>query len=234
MKDQNKIHIALVTGASSGIGKAICLLLLDKGFRVIGVSRSENALAQIQKESSFGHNFTYQVCDLSQKSEVKKLIQQILEGTPSIDMLVNNAGVFLPGGIEGEEDEVYETMMRTNMDSAYYLTKGLLNHLNKGGYIFNMCSTASKMGYPNGGSYCVSKFALLGFSKALRQELAGRIAVSAIMPGATLTRSWAGTEEPNERFMRPEDVALALWSSWQMRSHTVVEEIVMRPLLGDF
>ena len=75
---------------------------------------------------------------------------------------------------------------------------------------------------------------MLGFSKALRLELQGKIAVSAIMPGATLTNSWRGTTEPVERFMRPSDVALSLWSAWQIRSHTVVEEIILRPHLGDF
>lgn len=234
MNTQNKIHKAIVTGASSGIGKAICLLLLDKKFEIIAVARSEKKLQELKNEAPKEALITTYSCDLSERGNISKLTKEIISDHGNIDMLVNNAGVFLPGNISGEDDASYETSMKTNIDSAYYLTKDLIPNINKEGYIFNMCSTASTIGYPNGGSYCISKFALLGFTKALRLELANQIAVSAIMPGATLTNSWAGTEEPASRFMKPEDVALTIWSAWQIRKNTVVEEIVMRPHLGDF
>jgi len=88
--------------------------------------------------------------------------------------------------------------------------------------------------YPNGGSYAISKFALLGFSKVLREELkpAG-IRVTAILPGATKTASWEGTDLPDSRFMKPEDVAEAVFSAWSLSPHSVVEELLIRPQLGD-
>jgi short-subunit dehydrogenase len=97
-----------------------------------------------------------------------------------------------------------------------------------------MCSIASIKAYPNGGSYAISKFALLGFSKCLREELKSfNIRVTAIMPGATLTASWEGVDLPEERFMRVEDVADTIYGAYSLSGRSVVEEIIIRPQLGD-
>jgi short-subunit dehydrogenase len=102
------------------------------------------------------------------------------------------------------------------------------------GHIFNLCSIASIIAYPNGGSYSISKFAMLGFSKVLREELKTKgIKVTAVLPGATWSDSWAGADFPHSRLMDAEDIALAVWSTWQMGPSAVVEEIVVRPQLGD-
>ena len=110
-----------------------------------------------------------------------------------------------------------------------------INKEKKGkGHIFNMCSVASLMAYPNGGSYSISKYALLGFSKNLRLELKDKgIKVTGIMPGATWSASWEGVELPEERLMQASDIALAVWSATQMSPSAVVEDIVLRPQLGD-
>jgi short-subunit dehydrogenase len=102
------------------------------------------------------------------------------------------------------------------------------------GHVFNVCSTASVTAYANGGSYCVSKFALLGMSKVLREAMKPHgVRVTSVLPGATLTASWEGTELPPERFMPPEDVASAILAAYQMSARTVVEELILRPQLGD-
>ena len=104
----------------------------------------------------------------------------------------------------------------------------------KKGYIFNMCSVASEKAYPNGGSYSISKFALLGFSKNLREEMKPfGIKVTSILPGATWSDSWAGFEAPEERLMQARDIAEAVVSALRMSAAAVVEEIVLRPQLGD-
>jgi short-subunit dehydrogenase len=91
------------------------------------------------------------------------------------------------------------------------------------------------MAYPNGGSYTISKFALLGFSKCLREELKDEgIRVTAVMPGATLTPSWEGAGYPAERFMPPEDVAESIFGAYELSDRTVVEEMILRPQKGDF
>jgi len=101
-------------------------------------------------------------------------------------------------------------------------------------YIFNICSTASITPYMNGGSYCISKYAQLGFTKVLRQELAeDNIRVSAVLPGATLTNSWSGTDLPKERFLNPNTVAQMIADAYRLPNNTVLEEIVVRPMLGD-
>ena len=127
-------------------------------------------------------------------------------------------------------------MINIHVYSAYYLTRQLISNLleNKDGYIFNMCSIASIMAYPNGGSYSVAKFALYGMTKVLREEMKPHgIRVTAILPGATLTASWEGVDLPAERFMKPEDVAQAVYGAYTMSRQSVVEEIIIRPQLGD-
>jgi short-subunit dehydrogenase len=97
-----------------------------------------------------------------------------------------------------------------------------------------MCSIASIKAYPNGGSYAISKFALLGFSKVLREELKEfNIRVTAVLPGATRTASWDGVDLPEDRFMRAEDVAETVFSAYSISERSVVEEIIIRPQLGD-
>jgi hypothetical protein len=97
-----------------------------------------------------------------------------------------------------------------------------------------MCSIASTKAYANGGSYAVTKFALLGLSKCLREELKEfGIRVTAVMPGATKTQSWDGVKLPDERFMKTEDVADMIFASYSISARSVVEEIIIRPQLGD-
>jgi short-subunit dehydrogenase len=104
----------------------------------------------------------------------------------------------------------------------------------KSGHIFNMCSIASIKAYANGGSYAITKFALLGFSKCLREELKPvGIRVTSILPGATRTASWEGVDLPDERFMRVEDVAETVYGAYSLSQRSVVEEIIIRPQLGD-
>jgi short-subunit dehydrogenase len=86
----------------------------------------------------------------------------------------------------------------------------------------------------NGGSYCISKYAQLGFTKVLREELKeDGVKVSAVMPGATLTNSWAGTDLPKNRFSEPESIAKLIWTAYELSDTTVMEEIILRPIAGD-
>ena len=101
----------------------------------------------------------------------------------------------------------------------------------KSGHVFNICSIASIMPY---GAYAVSKHAMLGFSKVLREEVKEKgVRVTAILPGATYTASWEGSDLPVERFIKAEDIAQSLFDIYKLSEHTVVEEIILRPQLGD-
>ncbi len=225
---------ALVTGGSKGIGLAVVQLFLRQGFEVIAISRAPGGLTELKDQyRSKLHILPSDFTDMHQVSEAAENVSRIIS---KLDVLVNNAGMFIPGQIHTEEAGVYEKLMALNISAPYHLTRALLPLMTPHGegYIFNMCSTASITPYINGGSYCISKHALLGFSKVLRQEMmAFNIGVSAILPGATFTESWAGTEHPDSRFMTPDNVAECIWFAWQNRKNCVMEEILLRPVKGD-
>ena len=144
--------------------------------------------------------------------------------------------MFLPGSINNEEAGTLEAMINTNLYSAYHLTRALLPSMiaNKSGHIFNICSIASLQAYSNGGSYSISKFALLGFSKNLREELKPLgIKVTAVLPGAAYTDSWSGSGVDPKRIMEADDVAKMVFAASQLSSQAVVEDIILRPQLGD-
>ena len=129
-----------------------------------------------------------------------------------------------------------EFMLNTNLMSAYHLTRAVQNEISTTtkAYIFNMCSIAGLHAYHNGGAYSVSKFALNGFTKNLREELKEKqIRVSAIHPGATMSDSWAGSDISPDRIMEAQDIAIAIWSAYSMSAKAVVEDIILRPQLGD-
>lgn len=223
----------VITGASRGIGKAIAEKFAANKHQVIVCSRDKEKLEALTKE--IPALITY-VCDVSKKEEINAFSEFILQTFSKIDVLINNAGIFLPGKIVDEPEDVLEKTLNTNLFSAYYLTKKLAPSFvrQKHGYIINMCSVASIKAYENGGSYSISKFALLGFSKTLREELKPyNIKVTSILPGATLTDSWQGTDFPESRFSKPQDVAELVYTITQLSEFSVVEDIVIRPQLGD-
>lgn len=152
------------------------------------------------------------------------------------DVLVNNAGQFLPGSIHNEGEGVLEKMIENNVYSAYHLTRVLLPQMmaQKKGHIFNICSIASLNAYANGGAYSISKFALLGFSKNLREEMKPHgVKVTAVLPGAVYTDSWSGSGISPERIMESEDIAELIFTCSQLSPQAVVEDLVIRPQLGD-
>lgn len=229
----------IITGATKGIGLAIAHRFAKEGFNLAVCSRSADDLSNFKSTFSTQYpdiEILTQATDMSKKSEVNALADYIKGHWTKVDVLVNNAGVFLPGEIHKEEEGTLERQIETNLYSAYYMTRAILPLMfdNPGSYVMNMCSIASKIAYPNGGSYSISKFALLGFSKVLREELKEKgIRVSSILPGATWSNSWAGVDLPKARLMEANDIAIAAWSAWSMSHSAVVEEIVLRPQLGD-
>lgn len=230
--------LIVVTGGTKGIGRAILEKFAANGFDIATCARNKADLTQLKKdfESKFKISVFEYATDLSDKAQVKQFTDAINNVNRPVDVLVNNAGYFEPGQIMEEPDGTLEGMIEGNLYSAYYTTRGLIKSMkaNRSGHIFNMCSIASFMAYPNGGSYAISKFALLGFSKVLREELKEfGIRVTAVMPGATRTASWAASELPDSRFMKPEDVAEAVFSAYSLSPRSVVEEILIRPQLGD-
>jgi short-subunit dehydrogenase len=229
----------LITGGSRGIGKAIAEVFSDKASTIIinGISQDnlEKTAEELRLACCSAKIETYKA-DLTDKKSLEKLVAFIKEQIGGLDILVNNAGCFIPGKISEEPDGVLEKLMNTNLYSAYYLTRGLLPLLKKSkkGHIFNMCSVASILPYENGGAYSITKFALLGFSKCIREELKhDGIRVTSLIPGATYTDSWQSSGLAEERFMKAEDIAEVLFKTYELSQNTNIEEIVLRPMLGD-
>ena len=229
----------IVSGASRGIGRAIALKFASEGWNVAFCSRNINNLLALEKELEVvqpeGKYLAY-VCDVSNQKEVKDFAHAAIKFLGDVDVLVNNAGIFLPGSVHEMAEETFTQLMGTNVTSAFTLTKEIVLGMKakKKGHIFNMSSIAGLMAYPNGGAYNVTKHALTGYSKTLREELKTfGVRVSTIYPGATLTDSWAEADLPEERLMRPEDIAKSIFDIYGLSDRTVVEDIVLRPQLGD-
>lgn len=229
--------LIVVTGGTKGIGRAIIELFCANGFDAVTCSRNEIELQDFRRsiEKRFNVKLHTFKADLSVRAQVTAF-GNFVQGIGVPEILVNNTGVFIPGEVLQEEEGALEKMIETNLYSAYHLTRQLVPDMvaRKSGYVFNICSIASIIAYKNGGSYSISKFAMLGMTKVLREELKEKgIRVTAVMPGATLTASWEGVDLPADRFMKPEDVAEGCWSAWNMSPRSVVEEIIIRPQLGD-
>ncbi|MFC3812068.1 SDR family oxidoreductase [Lacihabitans lacunae] len=230
--------LVVISGATKGIGRAIAEKFASQNYPIAVCARNENDLEEVKSLIVNKYKvkcFTKKI-DMSVKSEVLEFGKAIEELNMPVSVLVNNAGVFMPGKIIDEPEGALETQIDTNLYSAYYLTRSLLPLILKSdnAHIFNVCSIASLMAYPNSSSYSISKFAMLGFSKSLREELKQfKVKVTSLMPGATYTSSWAGVDLPEDRFMKADDVADIIWASYNLSPQAVVEEIVLRPIEGD-
>ncbi len=226
----------IITGASKGLGKAFAKIFANNNNTLLLCARNfadlENTATELKNSSSTIH---YKSVDVSKKNEVIDFANWCLTfGTP--DIIINNAGTFEPGSVHSETDGIIGKMIETNLYSAYHLTRQLLPTMmqKKQGHIFNICSIASVQAYTNGGSYSISKFAMLGFSKNLREELKPYgVKVTSVLPGAVYTDSWKGSGVDESRIMQDEDVAKMVYAASQLSPQACVEEIVMRPQLGD-
>lgn len=229
----------IITGVTKGIGLAIATQFAAAGYNIVGCARSERDLSEMknQFQSQFPEiSVSVRVVDTGDMEQVKDFGKWILGAKITPDVLINNAGYFVPGSIYAEEDGTIEKMMAVNVYSAYHLSRSLIPAMieMKRGHIFNIVSIAAFQPLPNVGSYGISKFALLGLTKHLREEMKPHgIKVTAVLPGATFTGSWDGSDINPERIMEANDVAKMVFASSQLSQMAVVEDIVLRPQLGD-
>ena len=232
------MHV-VITGASRGLGRAIAEQFVANGHTLYLGARNETVLQETVKalRSRFpGSAIHAKAVDLGNRGGVENFGQWVIENCKSVDILVNNAGIYLPGSVHDEQEGFLERMMDNNLYSAYHLTRKLLPAMmNKmQGHIFNICSIASLQAYNNGGAYSISKFALLGFNKNLREEMKSYgIKVTAVLPGATYTDSWKGSNIDPKRIMEAEDIGKMVYASSLLSAQACVEEILLRPQLGD-
>jgi len=228
----------VITGGSKGMGKAMAEKFATTKNNIFICSRNEKELSktagEIHKKSHSPVEFFS--ADLSIKKDVLKFADWLLNKNMPIDILINNAGQFVPGSVYNEPEGNLEKMIEANLFSAYHLTRALLPQMikNKAGHIFNICSIASLQAYHNGGSYSISKYALMGFSKNLREEMKPfQIKVTSVYPGAVFTSTWEEANIPPERIMEVEDIANMIYAASFLSPQACVEDIVIRPQLGD-
>lgn len=223
----------LITGVSKGIGKAIGERFAQEGFAVVGCASTAASVEAVRKEHP---DWRVEPVNVADKLALINFAERVLAEMGTPEVVVNNAGRFVPGAIHEEADDVFEELMATNLASAYYLSKAVVPGMKArgSGTLINIVSTAGITAYPNGGTYSITKFGMLGLSRGLREELKPHgVRVVSILPGATLTASWEGVDLPPERFMAPQDIAEAAWLAHALPPTTVLEEIVLRPQLGD-
>ncbi len=231
----------VITGASKGLGKAIATEFADDKqghtFFLCARTQSELELTGRELQGRFPRTNIYTMpCDVTSKQMLAAFGDWIKSHTVKIDILVNNAGIFYPGSVHNEQEGVLEKTMAANLYGAYRLTRMLLPMMMKSGsgHIFNICSIASLAAYPNGGAYSISKYALYGFSKNLREELKPYgIKVTHVLPGAAYTDSWSKSGVDPKRLMEATDIAKMIYTAAHLSPQACVEEIIVRPQLGD-
>lgn len=230
------MHV-VITGGSQGIGKAIAERFAREGADLFLIARHMDKESVWQQELMQQYGIRISSCnaDLSVREQVQAAAEAVLSAWDSIDVLVNNAGSFVMGNVHDEPEGNLEQMIELNLYSAYRMSRALLPVMmrRKAGHVFNICSIAALKAYPGGGSYSISKYALEGFSKNLREEMKPHgIHVTSVHPGAVYTRSWEGFVE-RERIMEANDVAEMIVAATKVSERACVEDIILRPQVGD-
>jgi short-subunit dehydrogenase len=228
----------VITGASKGIGKALAEQFAASGHTLFLCSRGETGLYQALGELAQRFpevTIKAMPADVSDKQQVDQFAAWVLSAAVP-DIIINNAGQFIPGSIHQEDEGVLDQMLKLNLYSAYHVTRSFLPEMIQrgSGHIFNICSIASLHAYNNGGSYGISKYALLGLTRNLREEMKPHgIKVTAVMPGAAYTASWEGAGIDPGRIMKASDIAIIIEAASRLSPQACVEDIVLRPQLGD-
>jgi len=229
----------IITGASRGLGKAMAERFAEGGYDITLIARDSRRLSATQRELETlypGGRFQSLSVDMSDREQVDSLGRDLVKTGVVADVLVNNAGQFIPGNVHDEPEGALEQLMAINLYSAYRLTRHLLPAMmaRGSGHIFNICSVASLQAYPNGGAYSITKYALAGFSANLREEMKPYgIKVTAVFPGAVYTDSWADSGVDPGRIMEASDIAEMVYAASRLSPQATVEAILLRPQSGD-
>jgi len=235
----NKNKIALVTGATKGMGKAISFALVKEGYTLIACSRKQDTLGQLQKAIKDVYpdaRVFIRACDFSNPVQIENLLQWVDQSSLQVNVLVNNVGLFIPGYLLEESPDMLAKHIQVNLFVPHLLSVHFARKMreNKSGHIFMITSVASRNAVVTAGSYSVTKYALAGLTAVLRKELKGdHVKVTEIIPGSTLTSSWEGTTIPEEDFVQSEDVAQALITALNMSAGANVDEIIIKPVKGN-
>ncbi|CAN5572454.1 3-oxoacyl-[acyl-carrier-protein] reductase [soil metagenome] len=182
--------VAVITGASSGIGRAAVHIFTENGFQTVAIGRNEKELGLLRKEiTNSNGGLKIQLADIRETSQVERLVNETIENFGRIDVLVNSAGIIANGTIENTTLDDWDKMLNINLRSVFYLTKICVPHLEKTkGNVVNVSSVAGTRSFPNVLAYCVSKAALDQLTRCSALELAPKgIRVNAVNPGVVIS-----------------------------------------------
>lgn len=233
-------QVAVVTGASRGIGLAIATALAAEGCNVVISGRNQETLNQaqteIQKRAASGVLIIPAVCDVRDSSAVEQMFATVRHQFGKLDILVNNAGVLQPMlGVEQTSAELWREMIDINMTGMFLVTRAALPLMRSGATIINTLSAASKTAFPNFAAYNSSKFGALGFTLSLREDLKTRgIRVTALIPGATDTELWnrAWPDAPRGKMMDAATVASLVLEAVVLSPKANLSELALDPVGG--
>ncbi len=237
--DNLKDKVAIVTGASKGIGKAIAVSLADAGAKVVLAARTRQTVEQVAAElRESGADAIAIPTDVTDVDAVQNLIQRTLDTYQNLDILINNAGNGIFGTVTDFDPSDWDSVINSNLKGVYLCAKYALPHLlaqQDGGQIINVLSIAAKVAFPASSAYCAAKAGALALTKVLAAEVRDKnIRVTAVLPGSVETPFWDDIpQHPDfEKMLKPEHVANVVLSVCQQPIGMVTEEIVVMPPLG--
>ncbi len=242
--DGIKDKVIVITGASSGIGKATAAMLAEKGAKVVvGARRKENLEALVEKLTSDGYTASCQVTDVAKRGDVENLVQHAINTYGKIDVIINNAGIMLLSYLEKLKVDEWEKMIDVNIKGVLYgIAAALPVMLAQGyGHIINISSIAGHTADPSAAVYSGTKFAVRAVSQGLRKEMDGRVKVTVICPGVTETElgqditdsgSAAALKELFKNSIPPEAIAKAMIYAIEQPGNVDVSEIIVRQTGG--
>ena len=243
-----KEKVAIITGASSGIGYATALALSKSGAKIaIGARRTDKLSELEQKIKETGGEVFSQKLDVTKKSECDSFTKAVLEKWGSIDILINNAGLMPLSFVKNLKIDEWDQMVDVNIKGVLYCTGAVIPHMleKQSGHIVNISSVAGRIVFPAGSVYCATKHAITAFSEGLRQELSVRknIRVTCIEPGVVATEltntitdeSLSGFVENAKKMeaLQADDIANAIVFALESPNHVNVNEILVRPTTQD-
>ncbi|MGO4181255.1 3-ketoacyl-ACP reductase [Paenibacillus sp. MCAF9] len=222
---------AIITGAGKGIGKAIAVALAAEGVNLGIIARTSADLETLKDSltSTYGIKVYIATADIAVKSDVDQAIASLKESLGSIDILINNAGIGTFGTLLEMDHEQWERIIQTNVLGTYYVTRAALPTMleQSGGSIINIASTAGERGFATGSAYCASKFAVMGMTEALMQEVRkSNIRVTALTPSTVNTElaSNAGLKIGDEdRMMQAEDMAALVLATLKLPDRVFIK-----------
>ncbi len=225
--------VALVTGASRGIGRAIALHFAAEGARLAISGRDPDRLGELRDELRTRGNEVISILgDISSEPDVVKLVQSTAEAFGRIDILVNNAGFGIFKPVVEMKTEEFDSLFSVNMRGAFIATREALRHMiaQNDGVIVNIASLAGKNAIENGAAYAATKWAMIGFAKSVMLEVRKHnIRVVTICPGSVDTEFGFSNRSNRDRILKPKDVAEAAVLAASLPATAMMSEIDLRP-----